>query len=187
VTQLTQPCQHVVGLQPPSQPGDVCEECAAVGGTWVSLRQCMACGHVGCCDSSPNRHARGHFEGTGHPVIRSAMPGDDWWFCFPDEMTVRQEPDGRIVPIDLWWEAGINSVRRLLAEQPTAELAAGARAANGFPVGDWAEQQRQARAAGRPAARAGRGPAGCARLALVNSDTPATGLASPDRPPLASH
>jgi hypothetical protein len=43
----------------------------------------MACGHVGCCDSSPNRHARAHFQSVGHPVIRSAMPGDDWWFCFP--------------------------------------------------------------------------------------------------------
>jgi len=90
----------------------------------------------------PNRHARAHFEGIGRPVIRSAMPGDDWWFCFPDELTVRQEPDGRVVPIDLWWETGISTVRRLLAEQPAAELTAGARAANGFPVGDWAEQQR---------------------------------------------
>jgi hypothetical protein len=76
------------------------------------------------------------------------MPGDDWWFCFPDELTVRQEPDGRIVPIDLWWEAGIASLRGLLADQPAAELAAGARAANGFPVGDWAEQQRRAHADG---------------------------------------
>jgi uncharacterized UBP type Zn finger protein len=148
MTQATQPCQHVAGLQPPPRPGDACEDCAPLGATWVSLRQCMACGHVGCCDSSPNRHARAHFQAAGHPVIRSAMPGDDWWFCFPDELTVRQEPDGRIVPIDLWWEAGIASVRRLLAEQPAAELTAGARAANGFPVGDWAEQQRQTHAAG---------------------------------------
>jgi uncharacterized UBP type Zn finger protein len=83
MTQATQPCQHVVGLQPPPRPGDVCEDCAPLGATWVSLRQCMACGHVGCCDSSPNRHARAHFQDAGHPVIRSAMPGDDWWFCFP--------------------------------------------------------------------------------------------------------
>jgi hypothetical protein len=148
MTQATQPCQHVVGLQPPPRPGDICQDCAPLGATWVSLRQCMACGHVGCCDSSPNRHARAHFEGVGHPVIRSAMPGDNWWFCFPDELTVRPEPDGRIVPLDLWWEAGIASVRRLLAEQPTAELTAEARTANGFPVGEWAEQQRQAHAAG---------------------------------------
>jgi Zn-finger in ubiquitin-hydrolases and other protein len=98
MTQATQPCQHVVGLQPP--PGDVCEGCAPVGATWGSLRQCMACGHVGgCCDSSPNRHARAHFQRAGHPVLRSALPGDDWWFCLPDKLTVRQEPNGRIVPI----------------------------------------------------------------------------------------
>jgi hypothetical protein len=108
----------------------------------------MACGHVGCCDSSPNRHARAHFQRAGHPVIRSAMPGDDWWFCFPDELTVRRQPDGRVLVIDLWWEAGIGTVTRLLAEQPGAELTAGVRAASGFPVGDWAEQQRQAHAAG---------------------------------------
>ena len=148
MTQATQPCQHVLGLQLPPDPGDVCEDCAPLGATWVSLRQCMACGHVGCCDSSPNRHARAHFEGAGHPVMRSAMPGDDWWFCFPDELTVRQEPDGSVVPIDLWWEAGLSSVKRVLAEQPAADLSAGARAANGFPVGDWAEQQRQAHTAG---------------------------------------
>jgi hypothetical protein len=79
-------------------------------------------------------------------------PGDDRWFGFPDQLTVRQEPDGRSVPIDLWWQAGIASVRRLLAERPAAELTArltaGARAANGFPVGDWAEQQRQAHTGG---------------------------------------
>ena len=67
----------------PRTPG--CEECLRDGTGWVHLRLCMTCGHVGCCDSSPNRHARRHHEETGHHVIRSAEPGDDWSYCLEDE------------------------------------------------------------------------------------------------------
>jgi monovalent cation/hydrogen antiporter len=59
-----------------------CEECLAQGSGWVHLRLCLACGHVGCCDSSPNKHASAHFRGTEHPVIRSFEPGEDWRWCF---------------------------------------------------------------------------------------------------------
>ncbi|GAB7192110.1 hypothetical protein NUM3379_28190 [Kineococcus sp. NUM-3379] len=54
------------------------------GGRWVHLRMCATCGHVGCCDSSPNRHATGHAGGSGHPVVRSFEPGEDWFWCYPD-------------------------------------------------------------------------------------------------------
>ena len=101
MTNDTAPCQHVVGLRPPAAPAAGCEDCLPIGGTWVSLRQCMACGHTGCCDASPNTHARRHFQAAGHPVIRSAMPGQDWEYCYLDEVTVRQQPDGRVVRIDL--------------------------------------------------------------------------------------
>jgi uncharacterized UBP type Zn finger protein len=67
----------------PSGPG--CKECLETGDFWVHLRLCMACGHVGCCDDSPNRHATTHFHGTGHPVIKSFEPGEDWGWCFVDE------------------------------------------------------------------------------------------------------
>lgn len=65
---------------PPSGPG--CVECEATGGWWVHLRRCAGCGHVGCCDSSPSRHASAHFEETGHPVIASYEPGEDWFWDY---------------------------------------------------------------------------------------------------------
>jgi CPA1 family monovalent cation:H+ antiporter len=68
----------------PSTP-EGCEECLATGSTWVHLRLCLQCGHVGCCDSSPERHATKHFESEGHPVMRSFEPGEEWRWCFVDE------------------------------------------------------------------------------------------------------
>ena len=71
------------GIDPdvaPSGPG--CVECEAAGGWWVHLRRCAQCGHIGCCDSSPNQHARAHATSTGHPVIRSFEPGEDWFWDF---------------------------------------------------------------------------------------------------------
>jgi hypothetical protein len=68
----------------PSGPG--CEECLASGGQWVHLRLCLTCGHIGCCDQSPNRHATKHHRKTHHPVIRSYEPGEDWGYCFPDDL-----------------------------------------------------------------------------------------------------
>ncbi len=63
-----------------------CPDCLATGSSWVHLRRCTECGHVGCCDSSPNRHATKHHEATGHPVIRSIEPGEDWFWCYADEV-----------------------------------------------------------------------------------------------------
>ncbi|WP_369055208.1 UBP-type zinc finger domain-containing protein [Kineococcus terrestris] len=68
----------------PSAPG--CEDCLAAGGRWVHLRMCSGCGHVGCCDSSPGKHATAHHRGTGHPLVRSYEPGEEWFWCYPDEL-----------------------------------------------------------------------------------------------------
>jgi uncharacterized UBP type Zn finger protein len=65
-----------------------CEECLRIGGRWVHLRLCRTCGHVGCCDSSPNRHATKHFHSTQHPIVRSFEPGEDWSWCYADEVEV---------------------------------------------------------------------------------------------------
>ncbi len=65
---------------PPSGPG--CVECDEAGGWWVHLRRCAACGHIGCCDSSPMKHATAHFRETGHPVMASYEPGEDWFFDY---------------------------------------------------------------------------------------------------------
>ena len=68
--------------------GTGCVECLASDGWWFHLRRCAGCGHIGCCDSSPNRHASAHFAQTEHPVIRSFEPGEDWRWCFVDEALV---------------------------------------------------------------------------------------------------
>ncbi len=62
-----------------------CEDCVKIGASWVHLRECLICGHVGCCDSSPNKHATKHFHGSKHPVMRSAEPGEMWGWCYVDE------------------------------------------------------------------------------------------------------
>ena len=65
-----------------------CEECVKIGGTWLHLRMCLQCGKVACCDNSPNRHATGHFEDSGHPLIRSAEPNEDWRWCYVDALPI---------------------------------------------------------------------------------------------------
>ncbi|MEK2475071.1 MULTISPECIES: UBP-type zinc finger domain-containing protein [Streptomyces] len=83
-------CTHVPEF-PRAEPvplSETCLECLAVGSHPVQLRLCLQCGHVGCCDSSPYRHATGHFKETGHPVMRSFEPGASWRWCFVDEVLV---------------------------------------------------------------------------------------------------
>ena len=79
-------CEHLEDAPDQVVPhvDGACEDCLAEGTSWVHLRLCLACGHVGCCDSSPRRHATAHFHDVGHPVMRSAEPGEDWRWCFVD-------------------------------------------------------------------------------------------------------
>ena len=79
-------CEHVSQIKDVDARTDGCEECLRTGDAWIHLRLCMSCGHVGCCDDSKNRHATRHFHATGHPIIRSAEPGEDWLWCYPDEV-----------------------------------------------------------------------------------------------------
>lgn len=81
-------CEHVGALKPKPPNSQGCEECLKSGGTWVHLRLCLSCGHVGCCDSSPNRHATSHFHHTHHPVMASFEPDERWAWCFVDEEAV---------------------------------------------------------------------------------------------------
>ena len=81
-------CNHRDMIRDVSPNTDGCEECLATGGRWVHLRMCRTCGHVGCCDSSPGKHARKHAHKEGHPIVRSIEPGEDWSWCFVDEMAV---------------------------------------------------------------------------------------------------
>jgi hypothetical protein len=77
---------HTVNLTELPDSVDGCVDCLATGSTWVHLRICLQCGHVGCCDSSPGRHARAHARDRRHPIIRSLEPGESWSWCFVDEV-----------------------------------------------------------------------------------------------------
>ena len=82
-------CTHVKSLGPvEAQTPSGCEECLANGTSWVHLRLCLSCGHVGCCDSSRHKHATAHHRQTWHPVVRSFEPGEDWRWCYVDEAIV---------------------------------------------------------------------------------------------------
>jgi hypothetical protein len=82
-------CVHAgTARDPPPRTPAGCEECLASGEPWVELRLCRECGHVGCCDSSKNRHATRHFRETGHPIIRTFQPGEGWSWCYVDERYV---------------------------------------------------------------------------------------------------
>ena len=79
-------CTHLDTIHVATANGDGCEECLRVGGRRVHLRRCTSCGHVGCCDSSPGRHATAHNAATGHPLIQSFEPGEDWIYCYVDDV-----------------------------------------------------------------------------------------------------
>ncbi len=80
-------CEHLeTAGSPPAVTPQGCEECLATGAHWVHLRKCLDCGHIGCCDSSPGRHATAHFRDTGHPVIVSFQPGESWRWCYLDNL-----------------------------------------------------------------------------------------------------
>jgi|SRR6266545_3038277 len=86
-------CSHLdtirLDLRPRSQG---CEECLAMGDSWVHLRMCLSCGHVGCCDSSKNKHATKHFRQVAHPIVRSIEPGENWGWCYADEVFLEPIP-----------------------------------------------------------------------------------------------
>ncbi len=79
-------CTHTDQIRNLKPKVHVCEECVKMGDTWVHLRLCEICGHVGCCDSSKNKHATKHFRATKHPIVKSIEPGEDWFWCYIDEV-----------------------------------------------------------------------------------------------------
>jgi uncharacterized UBP type Zn finger protein len=79
-------CSHLSAIRPVVPSAEGCEECLASGDQWVHLRLCLSCGHVGCCDQSKNRHATGHFRATGHPLMASHEPGENWRWCYVDRV-----------------------------------------------------------------------------------------------------
>lgn len=113
----------IEGIDPSVPPsGRGCVECEASGGWWVHLRRCGQCGHVGCCDTSPSQHSTKHYEATGHPVIRSYEPGEDWFWDFttgkgflgpelapPQHHPIDQAAPGPADRLPADWRSKINS------------------------------------------------------------------------------
>jgi hypothetical protein len=93
--QMPEPgCAHLDAVDPALTPsGKGCKECLESGSSWLHLRLCLACGHVGCCDSSPNKHATKHFHASTHPLVRSYEPGEEWWWCYVDELVFEVADD----------------------------------------------------------------------------------------------
>jgi uncharacterized UBP type Zn finger protein len=83
---MARTCTHFTKIKFTRTDANVCEECIKSGDSWVHLRMCTECGHVGCCDSSKNQHATKHFHHTKHPVVRSIEPGESWTWCYVDEV-----------------------------------------------------------------------------------------------------
>jgi uncharacterized UBP type Zn finger protein len=81
------PCAHIIPatLKRIHRPPPGCEDCLKIGGEWVHLRVCLTCGHVGCCDSSPHRHATAHYHATKHPIVGSGEVGETWAYCYADD------------------------------------------------------------------------------------------------------
>ena len=86
-------CTHLDEIRPvePRTPQG-CEECLKTGSEWVHLRLCMECGHVGCCDASPGKHATKHFRHTTHPIMKSFEPGENWGWCYVDKVELEFVP-----------------------------------------------------------------------------------------------
>jgi hypothetical protein len=87
-------CTHLDTVEYLEAPAEIagCEDCLREGTRWVHLRMCQSCGHIGCCDNSPRRHATAHHATTRHPIIRSVEPGEDWSWCYEDELMFRLAP-----------------------------------------------------------------------------------------------
>ncbi len=130
-------CNHLGTITSVPDGGTVCPQCVAIGSTWVNLRQCLTCGQVGCCDSSPNTHATKHHKATGHPIIRSIMPDQDWMWCYVDELTFR-ESEGDYVPVDAFLDAGLWFIGQHLDGGGTlADVDPAMTVGDGFPLGEW--------------------------------------------------
>ena len=89
---MDETCTHLEQIREVTASARGCEDCLKTGDSWVHLRVCLICGHVGCCDQSKNRHATRHFHATKHPIIQSFEPGEEWLYCYPDDLFWEEPP-----------------------------------------------------------------------------------------------
>ena len=88
---MTNECAHLGEMKVVQPSANGCEDCLKIGDKWVHLRLCLVCGHVGCCDSSKNKHATKHFHSSLHPIIKSFEPGEDWGWCYAESVELDPE------------------------------------------------------------------------------------------------
>lgn len=86
-------CEHIAAILQVEPKSDGCADCVKTGDLWVHLRLCKSCGYVGCCDSSVNKHATKHFDTSRHPIVESFEPGENWGYCYVDDMFFPSLPD----------------------------------------------------------------------------------------------
>jgi len=96
-------CTHTDAIKHVTPSAKGCEECLKTGDAWLHLRLCRTCGHVGCCDESPNKHATAHFRKTEHPIIEGYDPPEGWAWCFIDEVMVDVDQTPQVGPIKRWY------------------------------------------------------------------------------------
>jgi hypothetical protein len=90
---MSNQCTHYGEMKAVQASGDGCEDCLKIGDTWVHLRLCLECGHVGCCDNSKNKHATKHFHASKHALIKSFEPGEEWGWCYVDQLFIDPDSD----------------------------------------------------------------------------------------------
>ena len=90
---MAEVCEHLSEIKEVIPSAEGCEDCLKIYGRWLHLRLCKICGHIGCCDSSPNKHATKHFHASGHPIIKSFEKGEDWGYCYVDDMFYETLPN----------------------------------------------------------------------------------------------
>jgi Zn-finger in ubiquitin-hydrolases and other protein/Helicase associated domain len=139
---VTPACEHVdeVRADWPAATDPACEDCA--DRSWVSLRRCLTCGNVGCCDSSPGLHATAHHRETGHPMVETLQPGQDWAWCYVDEVSMRQVGGGW-VQVDLFFEAGVAYMRDHVNAGGDPNVDEDFIYGKGFPLGQWVAEMRR--------------------------------------------
>jgi hypothetical protein len=138
-------CPHVVRVVDIAPGLEVCESCMEFGGVWKTLRQCRMCGRTNCCDSSPNRHATAHYRETGHEIVRTLEPGQDWSWCYACRLTLRQGTDGGWAVVDPYFEAGMWFAQRAAAENGALDVGPDETTPEGFPLGSWMATYRDRR------------------------------------------
>jgi hypothetical protein len=144
---VSKACGHASAIAEVDPPAPSCAICVAGRSRWVNLRQCLACGVTLCCDASPSKHMTRHWQTTGHAVMRNAMPGVAWTWCFPDKATIRSTEAGWQT-YDAFVETGLIFAARHVESGGDLRAEGDLLSPEGFPIGEWVASMRERHAGG---------------------------------------